>query len=146
MTTYKVLLAEDDEDDRYAFTLALKETNKTVLLSTATDGEELLKILYTSPQYPNLIILDNNMPKMDGLACLAEIRAKMEYKAIPIVMLSTSADKRWVDKARKYGASFYIQKPNNFEDLKHIVKFCLEIGTMPAVHTTPFFVVDFTEA
>jgi CheY-like chemotaxis protein len=143
MKIYNIFLADDDEDDRYAFTLAMNELNESVSLVHAEDGEKLLSLLDASKTEPHLIVLDINMPKKSGLDCLDGIRAAGRFKATPIVIFSTSIDKKAIEHAKKHGADFYIQKPDNFVQLKKITKFCIDViankaAGIPSAY--PFFI------
>lgn len=127
----KIILAEDDYDDRSFFTQALSELYSSYKLHVAQDGELLLEMLEKYNGIPDLIVLDVNMPKKDGINCLQEIRSVRRFDQIPIVMLSTSSEDRLVEKAFLAGASYFIKKPDNFPALKDMVRFCTTLpGTI----------------
>ena len=117
-----VYLADDDPDDRLLFEEALMEVSKNVELTTANNGEQLMKILdnVASP-LPHLIFLDLNMPLKNGFECLDEIRKDKKLKNIPVVIFSTSSQKEAVDKVYNKGADYYICKPDSFHKLKEVL-------------------------
>src|SRR4051812_18114104 len=89
----RVLLADDDEDDRTFFQDALKEINLDALLFAVEDGEELLKVLGSGPvQLPHLVFLDLNMPGKGGKECLKEIRSLSHLDQTPVIIFSTSVN------------------------------------------------------
>ncbi len=129
MQHYRIFLADDDEDDCMLFEDALREICEQTILSTAHDGEQLMKLLLSNTAVlPNAIFLDLNMPRKNGFECLEEIRANQDLKDIPIVIFSTTAQQQSVDKAYERGANFYIQKPGTFAQLKAIIKKILTIN------------------
>ncbi len=126
---YSIFLADDDEDDCMLFEDALREICAETKLTTANDGEQLMKLLLENTSaLPNSIFLDLNMPRKNGFECLEEIRSNPVLKDIPIVIFSTTAQQQSVDRAYEYGANFYIQKPGTFAQLKGIIKKILSIN------------------
>ena len=86
-----ILLADDDADDRYFFERALQDLPITTNLKTVPDGARLMEYLYKNTDHlPDVLFLDNNMPRKNGSECLAEIKNNAQLKGIPIVMCSTS--------------------------------------------------------
>lgn len=124
-----IYLADDDHDDRVMFAEALFEIDSTVILTQAQDGQELMEILYKQPEsLPDIIFMDINMPKQDGLKCLEEIRNQRgNLKELLVIILSTSSDPLVIDKAFDLGATFYAVKPSTFDDLKAFIKEVLQI-------------------
>src|SRR6266850_6154984 len=94
----RVLLVDDDNDERHVFATALKRTGLNVDLFEATDGFAAINYLLGNEPYsdrakfplPDVMFLDLNMPAMDGLAVLKEIRASLGFQDLPIVVLSNS--------------------------------------------------------
>lgn len=127
MNKYYIVLADDDEDDRYAFIHSLKDVSANIHLQEAQDGVGLINLLHQHPEQPHLIILDINMPRKSGIECLQEIRAVKEFRSIPIIVFSTSVDNKSLASAQKYGADFYIQKPDSFGQIRRFAKLCLNI-------------------
>lgn len=117
-----VYLADDDADDRLLFEEALMEVSHNVELTTANNGEQLMKILdQTTPPPPHLIFLDLNMPLKNGFECLEAIKKDKKLKHIPVVIFSTSCQKEAIDNVYSKGADYYICKPDNFQKLKTVL-------------------------
>ena len=129
MKTYKnFFIADDDPDDQELFIEALHEVDELCVCVTAFDGLEALGKLFGSKLYiPDIIFLDLNMPRMNGKECLAEIKKNSLLKEVPVIIYSTSADKKDMIEAMQLGAVFFLQKPNRFEELslalKHIIAY-----------------------
>ena len=118
----KLLLADDDLDDRLFFEDAIEELFTSYKLSTVTDGVELMELLSDdSEQLPDILFLDINMPRKNGCECLAEIKANDILKDIPVVIFSTSLDMEIVNKLYENGAHYYIRKPGDFNVLKKVI-------------------------
>ena len=120
---YKILLADDDEDDRAFFEDALEELAILADLSTVNDGVQLMKILtyWKNEMLPDVLFLDLNMPLKSGFECLTEIKSMPSLKSLPIVIFSTSYDIGTVDRLYAQGASYYICKPGDFSKLKKVI-------------------------
>lgn len=135
----RVLLVEDREDDVLLFKHALKHSGQTVHLDVTCDGEEAINFLtsvqptaFTSnSEVPDLILLDIRMPKVDGLEVLQWIRKQAPFSTIPVVMLSTSAQRDDILKASQFGANSYILKEGDLihfsRSLETILKYWLEL-------------------
>jgi CheY-like chemotaxis protein len=119
----KVMLADDDKDDQFLFEQALTKTPVDAELTTADDGEELMKKLH-DPEVPNpdVIFLDLNMPIKSGKECIAEIKANDDLKDIPVVIYSTSSSDKDVNDTYNAGASLYVPKPNSFGKIMIVLK------------------------
>jgi CheY-like chemotaxis protein len=127
---FVVLMAEDNEHDVVATKRAWKKHNIANPLHIVSDGEECLDFLYQRGKYgepssapqPGILLLDINMPKMDGLAVLKNIREDEKLRRLPVVILTTS--KAEEDRIRSYdlGANAYIVKPVGFENFSWAVK------------------------
>jgi len=111
-----VFLVEDDKDDQEFFISALNKIENAVLYDIANNGREALRKLETATILPSLIFMDINMPKMNGIECLAVIVNKPEINDIPVVILST--DTKHVEVVRKLGAKAFIKKPSNTTSLR----------------------------
>ena len=130
----QLLMAEDDPDDRLLARDALAESRLANDLRMVEDGEKLLDYLYhrkryadpaTSPR-PDLMLIDLNMPRMDGREAIQEIKADPDLKRIPIVVLTTSRADEDICHSYDLGVSSYISKPVTFEGLVEVMK---TIGT-----------------
>ena len=117
-----LLLADDDHDDRMFFKNAVEELSISVNLTLVENGRDLLKML-TDDNYviPHCIFLDINMPVMNGIECLREIKCNEKLKYIPIIMFTTSYSVDLVNELYSHGVKYYIKKPNNFADLKYVI-------------------------
>lgn len=132
-----VYLADDDADDRLLFEEALMEVSKNIALTTAHNGEQLMKILDdTTPPPPHLIFLDLNMPLKNGLECLDAIKKDNKLKDIPVVIFSTSCQKEAIDKVYSRGADYYICKPDNYQKLKTVLNRMFSID-LTGIHSRP---------
>lgn len=119
----EILLIDDDADDVDLFREALNEVASSISCNSAKNGLKALEfLLSTKSTVPDLILLDINMPEMNGWQCLAELKSNSLLKEIPVLMYSTSATKMDAEKAQKLGASGIHQKPERFEDLKKLLK------------------------
>ena len=138
-----ILVAEDDADDRLLLKDAFQESSLVNELRFVEDGEQLLAYLrregeYTEPgdaPIAGLILLDLNMPKMDGREALTIIKNDAVLRSIPVVVLTTSAEEDDVFYAYRLGVSSYISKPVTFEGLVNVVKvlnaYWLEVVELP---------------
>ncbi|HEY0652570.1 MAG TPA: response regulator [Chryseosolibacter sp.] len=119
-TPSRILLADDDADDRELFEEALSDIYPQAVLSTAQDGEELMFILHNYHK-PDLLFLDLNMPRKNGKECLYEIARDPELKKIPIVIFSTSVNPLDIEETFSLGALLFFRKPNSYEELRRNV-------------------------
>jgi CheY-like chemotaxis protein len=125
----RILLADDDEDDRFLTREAFLQHFPATQMVFVEDGEELMEYLHHAGRYvgaehtlPELILLDLNMPRQDGREALRQIKTDDALRHIPIIVLTTSdAD---VDIERSYfnGANSFITKPPSFQGLSDISK------------------------
>lgn len=114
------LLVEDDTDDQYFFREALSLLSPALSCQIAENGVEALKLLKELPLF-DIIFMDINMPKMNGIECLQVLKSNDSYKNIPVVILSTSNDKTYIERCKILGATFYFTKPIvPFELLKYL--------------------------
>lgn len=127
-----ILMADDDPDDRILMKEALEENNLPSNIHFVEDGKELLDYLHRRGQFakketfkPGLILLDLNMPKMDGREALRLIKSDPLLRRIPVVVLTTSKAEEDVFKTYDLGVNSFICKPVKFEELVQITK---EIG------------------
>jgi two-component system, response regulator len=125
-----ILLADDDEDDRMLAMAALVESRLANDLHMVSDGEELMNYLLRRGQYealadsprPGLILLDLNMPKMDGREALKAIKSTPSLRQIPVVVLTTSQAEEDIYRTYDLGANSFITKPVLFESLVKVMK------------------------
>lgn len=121
-----ILLADDDEDDRMFFSMAVQEISMELKLLTFVDGDELMQYLNGEPDEPQMIFLDINMPKKSGLECLEEIRNSSRWKDVPVAMYTTSGSEQEITRAKQLGAQFYIIKPFEISVMAEIIGWTLE--------------------
>ncbi len=117
-----ILLADDDKDDCLLFKDALDELPVHTQLTTVYNGEQLMQLLNTGDQTPNLLFLDLNMPRKNGFDCLAEIRRNEKLDHLFVITISTSFEQEMVTLLYKNGAQHYIRKPNDFSQLKNLIQ------------------------
>ena len=124
-----LLLADDDSDDRLLVKDALDECQWRGELRCVENGEELLDYLLhrgahkaADPPRPGLILLDLNMPRKDGRQALREIKADPVLRRIPVVILTTSRADTDISNLYDLGASSFISKPVQFEDLVNVMR------------------------
>ncbi|MGE5943507.1 MAG: response regulator [Flavobacteriales bacterium] len=123
-----IILVDDDIDDRELFQEAILESGLEAKIIMFADGFNLIKHLRDSEtSLPDIIFLDLNMPSMGGLECLNHIREIPGLSNITAVIYSTSSSERDIEATFLAGANIYINKPNNFETLKTILKKVLQL-------------------
>lgn len=144
-TPFTIIMADDDEDDRLLAQDALEATGSNYLCHTVADGQELLDYLRCEGKYvlnetcdlPSVILLDLNMPILDGRETLKQLKNDPLLCSIPVVILSTSADDEDVGKSYRLGASSYMVKPSDFGSLVSMMKsfnaYWFETASIPRV-------------
>ena len=128
--TLIILMADDDSDDRLLALEAMHESRVLNELHFVEDGVQLLDYLRGKEDFrdrtlypmPGLILLDLNMPKMDGREALAEIKADPRLRRIPVVILTTSKAEEDMVKGYDLGAASYITKPVTFDALVELMR------------------------
>ena len=117
-----ILLADDDEDDRFFFKDAIEEVKVKTTLTMVSDGIQLMEYLHQpGNMLPDLVFLDLNMPLKSGMKCLEEIRSDKRLKDLIVAIYSTSASDEDIEETFVKGANIYIKKPDNFTKLKKII-------------------------
>jgi len=122
-----ILLVEDSPDDEVLTIRALKKNKLLNKVFVAHDGAEALAFLFGDDAsraecLPELILLDLNLPKINGLDVLRRIRADERTKLLPVVILTTSDEERDRVESYQLGANSYIRKPVDFEQFSHAVQ------------------------
>lgn len=136
-TPVTILIADDDADDRMMIQEAFEDNDIGDTTAFVEDGEELLDYLrcknkyahLAGNRYPGLILLDLNMPRMDGREALREIKADPDLCRLPVVILTTSKAEEDIARTYGLGVSSFITKPLNFDDLFAIVKIVCDYWT-----------------
>jgi len=112
-------LIDDDLDDHEFFSMVMGETYPSIQCVFATDGVQALEKFNANPSFiPNIILIDINMPRMNGIDCLAEIKKLPHLQQSHIYMYSTSADPSIVEQSRVLGACGFIKKEPTTEALQ----------------------------
>ena len=126
-----ILLVEDNPDDAELTIRELKKHNLANNLFHVSDGEEALEFIFATGRYantrdldiaPKLILLDIQMPKVNGIEVLEKIKSNELIKSIPVVMLTSSKEDPDIKKCYALGANSYIVKPVNFEGFAESIK------------------------
>lgn len=141
-----ILICDDDEDDRMLTQQALEDAHISNALRFVEDGEELMDYLYQRGRFsgetgsaprPGLILLDLNMPKMDGREALQRIKRDITLHDIPVVVLTTSGLDEDVIRSYRLGVNSFITKPVTFSGLVEAMnvlgRYWLEIVELPPV-------------
>jgi CheY-like chemotaxis protein len=110
-------LVDDDTDDQEIFALAIRETGYNVTCGFAKDGVEAIEKLSSIDPVPHFIFLDLNMPRMNGIQCLKELRKMEVLASVPVIIYSTSSDQRDINETKRLGATDYLIKPSSIRDL-----------------------------
>lgn len=123
----EILLVDDNDDDIVLLEESLRDSRFVNLLHVVRDGEEALAYLRRQPPYenaaaPGLVLLDINMPKMNGFEVLRAMKAEGALKTIPVVMLTTSTRDEDIVRSYDGGACSFVSKPVSFESLKEVIK------------------------
>jgi CheY-like chemotaxis protein len=137
-----ILLVEDNQDDFEATSRAFKKANLSNPIVWCKSGRDALDFLKQEGVYrdakvarPGLILLDLNMPGMDGRKTLEVIKQDNVLKRIPVIVLTTSADERDIQACYQTGANTYVQKPVSFEGLIEAIRrlkaYWFEIALLP---------------
>ncbi len=135
----RIVLADDDEDDRLMAREAFAISLLTNPLDEVTDGVELMDHLYalleSDRPLPGLILLDLNMPRKDGREALAEIKGHPELRRIPVVVLTTSKAEEDIYRTYDLGVNSFISKPISFDGLVAVMgelgRYWLEMVELP---------------
>ncbi|MGI8742200.1 MAG: response regulator [Bryobacteraceae bacterium] len=124
--TIHILIVEDNQADIYLIRASLSMGKIPKYLSVVTDGEEALNFLTRAGQHhnaprPDLILLDLNLPKMDGREVLERIKEDRDLRQIPVLVLSTSRSDRDVRSAYEHHANCYLTKPSELDEYLDVV-------------------------
>jgi CheY-like chemotaxis protein len=127
-----ILLGEDDPDDQEMLTDVFSSIDNSFILLFVNNGKEVVSALekLKDEQMPCLIVLDYNMPGMNGAEILKEIGSNPRYKDVPKIMWSTSGSEKFKKTCLELGAADYVIKPSNNEDLKKIANYMLSLCTV----------------
>jgi two-component system response regulator len=144
-----ILLVEDNPDDIELTLRAFRKNNIANDMAIARDGAEALDYLFCRGAYserdidelPRLVLLDLNLPKLDGLQVLERLRAEERTRLIPVVILTSSKEEQDMVSGYRFGANSYVRKPVDFnqfvEAVRHIGLYWLLINELPARNRKP---------
>jgi CheY-like chemotaxis protein len=122
LSTKPFLLIEDDDIDVMSIKRAFRELNIPNPLINKQNGEDAIDYLTTpGAELPALILLDLNMPRMNGIEFLVSLKKQERLKLIPVVMLTTSSNRADIDKCFENQAAGYMVKPIDFNEFKKII-------------------------
>ena len=138
-----VLLAEDDPGDQELTRRALQEAVLRTTLYVVSDGEEAMDFLLRRGDYanpaaaprPDLLLLDLNMPKLDGRQVLQQIRGDEGLRSLPVVVLTTSEEEGDIIRSYELGCNSYITKPDIgafMRTVRELVSYWFELVTLPS--------------
>lgn len=142
MKSVHILLVEDNEGDILLTTEALEEGKISNKLSVVRDGKEAIDFLnrngnFESAQLPDLILLDVNLPRVNGHEVLEYIKTHPDFKVIPVIMLTTSSSQEDINLSYKNYANCYITKPIEVSDFMEAVnkieEFWINLVKLPVV-------------
>jgi len=121
-----ILYAEDDFDDFESVKEALNQVNYQQLLIHAKNGQEAISFIENATVLPSLIVLDLNMPIMDGKEVLQWLKERKEYKDIPVMVFTTSSREDDIKLCKKHNCTFF-RKPTLYRDLLHVAQIMLKL-------------------
>lgn len=139
---FRVLMAEDSEIDVELFKAAIKNSETQFQLEVVENGEELIRYLkkedpYSQKNAPHIILLDINMPRMNGIEALKIIKHDDDLKIIPVIMLTCSSREEDIRACYANYANSYIQKPFSITEFIKIInnfsQFWFSAATLPQV-------------
>ena len=121
-----ILLIDDDEIQRMKFKKVCKDLSFTCSIVEAVDGNQALEFLTAAENPFNIIVLDLHMPRMNGLELLEKLKFNVQFKNIPIIIMSNSEDESELKKCYDFGISGYFTKPAKYSKYSKKVKSLLK--------------------
>ena len=123
----EILLVEDDEGDVLLTTEALEASKITNNMHVARNGEEALKFLrqqdgYADAPRPDIVLLDLNLPRVDGREVLSQVKADEDLRRIPIIVLTTSEAEEDIVRSYDLHANAYVTKPVDFNRFLQVIQ------------------------
>jgi CheY-like chemotaxis protein len=122
---FHIVIVDDDQDDHFLLKDAIQQLDLSFEITPLYSGIELLDYLdaHEAPvRKIDFIVMDINMPSMNGLIALSKLKTDQQFRHIPVFMLSTTRDESTYSECKKQGALDFYTKPNNNRDLKKILR------------------------
>lgn len=118
----KILVIEDDLDDQFLIAEAFQSSNHPCELTFAVNGKQALDLIERKASQPDLVLLDLNMPVMNGFEVLARLKAESMLPRVPVIVLTTASDTVSIGKSYDLGAYSFIVKPKTFPQLQALTR------------------------
>ena len=140
----RILHVDDDEDDRIFLADALKQLNFSHTITGATGCIDLFKLMDEGAAY-DLIVLDVNMPMIDGKQCLKRLKAHEKYRDIPVIIFTVTTSQQDIDEVYASGAHYHVVKPYSSINFMAAMKKIFETDWKknPAVPNREDFVINY---
>ena len=130
LATIRIHMCDDDPDDQLLVSDALEEAQLSTPIDFTNNGKELLQYLNREGEFshlvdqplPGLILLDLNMPVMDGREVLSKLKQHEKFRSIPIIVLTTSKAEAEIVRTYNMGVNSFIMKPVSFDSLVEMIK------------------------
>lgn len=123
----KLLIVDDDEDDRQLFIESAKEVDENIICITANDGQQALQILKDKANsLPDYIFLDLRMPRFSGKKTIEQIKSDPDLLHIPVIIYTTSRELQESDNLKNLGAARFVSKPVNPEEIYYLISAVIE--------------------
>jgi CheY-like chemotaxis protein len=142
---FVLLIAEDNDDDFTFISLAINSVLSHLEIRRVPDGQACMDYLnadgpYSGMPFPDLLLLDINMPRMDGFEVMSRIAADERLRHLPVVVLSSSSEPEGVQRMYQMRCSSYITKPVGFGDFRHAIgvlaQYWFSVATLPMAKPT----------
>jgi CheY-like chemotaxis protein len=119
---FSILLVEDNYADIFLLKESFNDDNFAPRLTILKDGQSAIEYFSNNPEQPDLVILDINLPRLNGFQVLDHIKTKSGIRDLPVVMLSSSSDNTDIERSISLGAKQYFVKPDSYFDYSNITK------------------------
>jgi CheY-like chemotaxis protein len=123
-----ILLVEDDQDDVELMQDALKDNGVDFRMDVVRQGDKVLSFLKMCKNFPSIILLDLNLPKMHGREVLSRIKLSEDFRHIPVAILTTSSSQAEKEFCLSAGASHFLTKPSTVEGFNKTIELILKIA------------------
>jgi CheY-like chemotaxis protein len=128
LNTLNILLVEDDQDDVELMQDALKDNGIPFTMEIVRQGDKVIPHLSTCKNFPNIILLDLNLPKMHGREVLSRIRMSEDFRHIPVAILTTSSSQAEKEFCLSAGAKHFLTKPSTVEGFNKTIDEIMKIA------------------